>query len=228
MEIGNVKIDFLGHSGFLVSIGSNGNIKRIFIDPLNISEVAAREKADILLITHGHYDHCSIKDIQKIVKHGTKIIIPADVQSKITKVNDVEMQVIESGDELEIGGIRIQGIPAYNIGKDFHTKKDNFLGYLIKANGVIIYHAGDTDKIPEMEKLTGYGKKGNNFIAILPVGGKFVMTADEAADAAALINPDIAIPMHYGGGIVGTIEDAQAFVKACQQQGINAEILEKI
>jgi L-ascorbate metabolism protein UlaG (beta-lactamase superfamily) len=228
MDLGNVKIDFLGHSGFLVCIKSNGNSKRIFIDPYNISENSTREKADLILITHSHYDHCSIKDIQRIVKQGTKIIIPADVQSKITKIENIEMQVIEVGDELEIGNVRIQGMAAYNIGKDFHTKKDNFLGYLIKSSGVIIYYAGDTDKIPEMEKLTGHGKEGNNFIALLPVSGETVMTANEAADAAELINPDIAIPMHYGAGVVGTLEDAQLFVKACQQLGIHAEILEKI
>jgi L-ascorbate metabolism protein UlaG (beta-lactamase superfamily) len=228
MEINGVKIDWIGHSGFIITTGSNGHSKRIFIDPYNLDEKACEHKADILLITHSHYDHCSIKDIQRIVKSGTKIILPADAQSKITKLQEIEMDVVEAGDEIEILGVRIEAIPSYNIGKEFHTKKDQFLGYLIKLHGVIIYHAGDCDKIPEMEKLTGYGKKGNNFIALLPVSGKFVMNPDEAAEAAALFNPDVAIPMHYGAGVAGTIEDAERFVESCKQLGINAEILEKI
>lgn len=228
MELNGVKIEWTGHSGFIISNGGNGHVKRIFIDPYNLSEKASENKADMILITHSHYDHCSIKDMQKVIKHGTKIIIPADVQSKITRLENVSMQIVEAGDEVEIFGIRIEAIPSYNVGKEFHTKKDQFLGYLVKLNGVIIYHAGDCDKIPEMEKLTGYGKKENKFVAMLPVSGKFVMNPDEAADAAALINPDIAIPMHYGAGVAGTIEDAERFVEICKQEVINAEILEKI
>jgi L-ascorbate metabolism protein UlaG (beta-lactamase superfamily) len=228
MEIGEVKIDFLGHSGFLISIGSNGSTKRVFIDPYNLSEKAVAEKADIILVTHSHYDHCSIKDIQRIVKPGTRIVIPADVQSKITRIENIEMQVLEVGDEIDILGIRVQALAAYNTDKEFHTKHDAWLGYLIKAKNIVIYHSGDSDKIPEMEKLTGYGKHENNFIALLPVSGKYVMNADEAASAAALIKADIAIPMHYGGGVAGTIEDAQRFVEICKQEGVHAEILEKI
>lgn len=228
MEIGNVNIDFLGHSGFMISVGSNGSTKRIFIDPYNLSEKAAENRADMVLVTHSHYDHCSIKDIQRIVKKGTIIIVPADVQSKITRIENVEMQVMEAWDELDFNGIRIQAMPAYNINKEFHTKKDGWFGYLIKTGKVIIYHAGDTDKISEMEKLTGYGKHENNFIALLPVSGEIVMSAEEAAEAAALMSPDIAIPMHYGAGVAGTIEDAQRFVQNCQQSGIKAQILEKI
>lgn len=223
-----MRIDWTGHSGFVITIGTNGSTKRIFIDPYNLSEKIAENKADVLLITHSHYDHCSIKDIQRIVKKGTKIIVPADVQSKITRIENIEMQVVEVGDELEISGIRVQALASYNVDKEFHSKKDNFLGYLIKLPGVIIYHAGDCDKIPEMEKLTGYGRHGNNFVALLPVSGRYVMTAEEAAEAAALINPDIAVPMHYGAGVAGTIDDAQRFVDICKQEGVHAEILEKI
>jgi len=228
MEISGVRIDWTGHSGFIINYGHNGNAKVLFIDPYNLSENAASHKADIILITHSHYDHCSIKDIQRIVKHGTKVIMPADAQSKITRIENIEMNVVEEGDEIELNGMRIEALPSYNIGKEFHTKKDHFLGYLIKLQGVIIYHAGDCDKIPEMEKLTGYGKEGNKFIAMLPVSGTFTMNPDEAAEAAILINPDIAIPMHYGAGVAGTIEDAKRFVEICKQEDINAELLEKI
>lgn len=223
MEIKGLKIDFLGHSGFLIVSGEE---KRIVIDPYNVSENAG--KADFILITHNHYDHCSIKDIEKIAKEDTVIVVPADAQSKITKIEGVKMEVIEVGDEISLGNLKIEALPAYNIGKDFHTKADGFLGYLIKFPEVVVYHAGDTDRIPEMQKLTGYGKHGIEFVALLPVSGTYVMTAEEAAEVASLLGPDLAIPMHYGSGVAGTLEDAQRFVKLCHDANIKAEILEKI
>ena len=217
-----VSINFLGHDGFLIE---NGH-KRLVIDPYNVSESIG--KVDYILITHSHYDHCSIKDINKLSKEGTVVIVPADAQSKITRIDGVHMEVIEIGDELDLGKMRIQALPAYNIGKDFHSKNEGWLGYLVKLGNIIIYHAGDTDKIPEMNNLSGYGKHGNNFIALLPVSGTYVMSAEEAAEAASIINPDIAIPMHYGAGVIGSVDDAQRFVKLCEEKGVEAKILEKI
>ena len=222
MEIKGIKIEFLGHSGFLV-IGKEG--ERIVIDPYNVSHNI--EKVDLMLITHSHYDHCSINDIEKLSKKGTMIIVPPDAQSKITKVEEVDMQIIEVGDGLAFKDIKIEAVPAYNLRKEYHPKKEGWIGYLIKFGDVIIYHAGDTDKITEMKKLTGYGKQGNDFIALLPVSGKYVMDAEEAAEAALLIKPTLAIPMHYGSG-VGTVEDANRFVQLCKDNGINANVLEKI
>lgn len=221
MEIGGIKLFYLGHSGFLIS-----NEKRIAIDPYNISD--GIEKADLILITHPHYDHCSIKDIQKLSKKGTIIVVPADAQSKISHVEDVEMQIIEIGDELTFGEVKISAVPAYNIDKEFHPKSEGWLGYLVKMGNVIVYHAGDSDKIPEMSKLSGYGKEGNKFVVLLPVSGKYVMNAEEAAEVASLISPSIAIPMHYGAGVAGTLEDAQRFVKLCTEAGLKAEIAEKV
>ena len=223
MEIGGVNIDFLGHSGFVIN---NGSGKRIAIDPYNVSD--GIEKVDLILITHAHYDHCSIKDISKIVKKGTIIVIPPDVQSKITKIEDIDMQIIEVGDELEFGGVKIEALPAYNVDKDFHPKREDWLGYLIKMGNVIVYHAGDSDKIPEMNNLAGYGKHGNQFIAMLPISGKYVMTAEEAAEIASIISPSLVIPMHYGAGVAGTKEDAERFVELCREAGLRAEMLEKI
>ena len=225
MEINNVKIEFLGHSGFLIS---NGDGKKIFIDPFSISESVANQKADFIFITHSHYDHCSIKDIIKLVKKGTVIVVPADAQSKITKIEDVQMQVIEVGDEIDFGKFKVEAMPAYNVGKDFHTKADGWVGYVMKFDKVIIYHAGDTDKIPEMSRLTGYGKHGQEFIALLPVSGTYVMNADEAADVASMLNVDLAIPMHYGAGVAGTEDDAKKFVEACKQLDVYAQVLDKI
>ena len=224
MEINNVKIEYLGHDGFLIS---NGDGKIIIIDPYMISEKTAERKADFIFITHSHYDHCSIKDIEKVSKPSTVIVVPADAQSKITRIEGVEMQVIEAGDEIDFLKFKVEALPAYNVGKDFHTKEDGWLGYVFKFDKVIIYHSGDTDKIPEMDRLTGYGKHGQEFIALLPVSGTSVMDSDEAADVAKMLNADIAIPMHYGSG-AGTIDDAQKFVNACKQNEIFAQILEKI
>lgn len=222
MEIGGVKIEYLGHSGFLFS---NGGGKRISIDPYNISPGV--EKVDLILITHGHYDHCSIKDIEQLAKKGTIIVVPPDAQSKVTKVKDVEMQVMNVGDEFSFGDVKIESVPAYNVGKEFHPKKEGWVGYVLKFHSVVIYHAGDTDKIPEMSKLTGYSGKGE-LVVLLPVSGKFVMSAEEAAEAAEMIKPGLAIPMHYGAGVAGTEEDAKRFVELCKAKGIYAQVLDKI
>ena len=223
MEVRGVNIQFLGHSGFLITC-TNG--KRIAIDPYNISD--GIEKADLILITHSHYDHCSIKDISKLVKEGTIVIMPPDVQSKITKIDGVEMQLVEVGDKFEFGKVKIEAFPSYNINKDFHPKKEGWLGYLVKIDDVIIYHAGDSDKIPEMKNLSGYGKRENEFVMLLPISGEFVMNVDEAYEIASLVSPDLVIPMHYGAGVVGTREDAERFIELCKESGLRAEILEKI
>ncbi len=222
MEIDDVKIDFLGHSGFLIEY----NKKKIAIDPYNVSDNL--DKVDFILITHSHYDHCSIKDIGKLSRQGTVILTPADSQSKITRIEGIEMQIVEIGDEISFGNIKIEAVPSYNIEKDFHPKKDGFLGYLIKVEGVIIYHAGDCDKMPEMQNLTGYGKHANKFVVLLPVSGKYVMDADEAAEVAGLLNPYLAIPMHYGAGVVGDLKDAERFVKICTENGVKAQVITKI
>lgn len=221
MKIGDIEILFLGHSGFLITNG-----KRIIIDPYNVSDKAG--KADIILISHSHHDHCSIKDIEKVASPGSVVVCTADAQSKIMKVEGVDLQVVEVGDEISLGGVKIEVMPAYNIRKDFHPKSEGWAGYLIKMNNIIIYHTGDSDFIPEMKRLTGYGKRDNQFVALLPVSGKYVMNSEEAAEAASVISPDLAIPMHYGAGIVGSVEDAQNFVELCKEKGLKAEILEKL
>ena len=220
MKFDEVELKWLGHAGFIVK-----NSSVIYIDPYNISE--GSEKADFILLTHSHYDHCSLADINKIIKEGTKIICPADCQSRINKVDvPIKMEIVSPGEELVFGNLKISTFPAYNTDKTFHPKEEGWVGYVVKINNVIIYHAGDTDKIEEMKNLTGYNKPENKFIALLPVGGRYTMTADEAAEAANAIKPFLAIPMHYGS-IVGTKEDAEEFVKECEEAKISAQILEK-
>lgn len=227
MEVKGVEISFLGHSGFMLH-SKNGDVngKRIAIDPYNISDNVG--KADIILITHSHYDHCSIKDIGKISREGTVVVAPPDCQSKIMNVEGVNLQVIELGDKIELGNVKIETVAAYNKDKEFHPKSEGWVGYVVKLGEIIVYHAGDSDFIPEMHKLSGYGKHGNEFVALLPVSGTYVMDAEEAAEAASIISPDLAIPMHYGAGVAGTLEDAQRFVELCKEKGLKAEVLEKI
>ena len=134
------------------------------------------------------------------------------------------MEVIEPGQELVFGRIKILALPAYNIDKHFHPKEEAWVGYLIKMNDLLVYHAGDTDNILEMQKLTGYNQR--KLIALLPIGGRFTMNFEEAAEAAEMIKPFLVIPMHYGS-IVGSEEDAREFKELCGEIGINCEILEK-
>ena len=211
MKIDNVDIRLVGNSGILIDAE-----KVIYIDPYNLQKTD--RKADIILITHPHYDHCSIQDIGAILKDGTTIILPPDCQSKITKLSkEVDMQIIELGDEVEVKGIRIFAVPAYNVNKSFHPKSEKWHGYVVKLENMQIYHAGDTDFIPEMKKLVGF----HNLIGFFPVSGKFVMNAEEAVKAASIIKPRLAIPMHYGS-VAGSGEDADRFVELCKENGVEA------
>lgn len=214
MRLGNIELKWLGHSSFFIRAES----KIIYIDPYQIN---AREKADIILLTHPHYDHCSVQDIGKIAKDGTIIAGPAGIQSKIAKLDKkIEMKIMDVGETFDLG-IKVGAVPAYNIGKEFHRKDESWLGYTIQIGNTTIYHAGDTDLIPEMSKLAG-----KVTIALLPVGGEFTMDAEEAAEAASLIKPSFAVPMHYGSGI-GEANSGEKFVNLCKEKGINSEVLQK-
>ena len=220
MDVGEIEIHWLGHSGFLIS-----NSKIIYIDPFKIKE--GLPKADLILITHGHYDHCSFEDIGKIVKEGTRIFLTADAQSKVARFKvPIRMEVVSPGEDFDLGTIKILTTPAYNIDKPFHLKEESLVGYVLKMNDVIIYHAGDTDFIPEMQKLTGHNQPGKRFVVLLPIGGRFTMSAEEAVEAAKILKPFCVIPMHWGS-IIGSRNDADEFKELCNLDGINVEILEK-
>ena len=221
MQCGDISVDFLGHAGFMIKY--KGRV--LFIDPYHVSD--SLPKADIILISHGHSDHCSIRDIQKLSRRGTIILSPVDCQSSLLKIKDIETHIIERGDLLDFEYIKIEGVPAYTSHKR-HPKHEGWLGYVLNAGKNVIYFAGDTDHIPEMSRLSGYGKKGNNFIAILPIAGDVVMNSVSASNAIKVLNPSLAIPMSYGAGVYGTEKDAKLFVDLCQQNGFNAVMLPKI
>ena len=188
MDIGGVKLEWLGHASFMIKSFEG---KVIYIDPYLISE--SLEKADLILITHSHPDHCSVADINKVIKSNSRIVITADCQSKVVRTNiPIKIEITEPGKEFDFGKIRISTIPAYNLTKTFHPKSEDWVGYIIKVDGVTIYHAGDTDLIPEMQKLTGYKKQGTEFVALLPIGGRYTMDVEEALEAVKTIKPSMA------------------------------------
>jgi L-ascorbate metabolism protein UlaG (beta-lactamase superfamily) len=191
MKFGDVNIEWLGHASFKIR-GS----KLIYTDPYKIRDT---EKADIILITHEHFDHLSPDDIQKIRGPKTMVIAPADCVAKIGGT----VKAIKPGQAINIDEVVIEAVPSYNIGKNFHPKQKNWVGYVIEMSGKRIYQAGDTDVIPEMDNIKAD-------IALLPIGGTYTMTAEEAALACEKIKPTYAIPMHYGS-IVGSKQDAERF-----------------
>ncbi|MFH1408779.1 MAG: MBL fold metallo-hydrolase [Nanoarchaeota archaeon] len=195
MNIEGVELHWLGHAGFRIR-----SRKIIYIDPFQIEE---GPPADIILITHQHYDHCSIEDLKKISTPETLIFAPADCQSKLSDVLAKNITVLEPGQKLQVNGMIIETVKAYNTDKGFHPEENGWLGYILTLNGKRIYHAGDTDLIDEMGHI-------HVDVALLPVSGTYVMTAEEAAEAVKRIKPKASIPMHWGA-IVGSREDAERF-----------------
>ena len=200
------KITWLGHDGFRIDAG-----KTIYFDPYQIEEGPS---ADLILISHEHFDHCSPEDIQKIQGPETIIVTEKDSAKKLTG----DVRVMKPGDILDLGDVKIEAVPSYNTDKDVHPKKNGWLGFIVETDGIRLYHAGDADFIPEMKDF-------EVDIALLPVSGTYVMTADQAVKAALAIQPKLAIPMHYGA-IVGDTQDAVSFEKALQGK-VDVRILEK-
>jgi len=213
-EYHGVKLSWLGHDGFRIQDG-----KVIYIDPFKI---AGGPKADIVLVSHEHFDHLSLDDLKKIVTPNTIVVAHAQSAGELSKLKVKETKIIKPGDKIKLGEITIEAVPAYNLnkgpepGKVFHPKEDGKLGFVVTVNNIRIYHAADSDHIPEMKGL-------NPDIALLPVSGTYVMTPQEAAEAAVTINPKVAIPMHYDA-IVGTKNDAETFKKLAKCE---VKILEK-
>jgi L-ascorbate metabolism protein UlaG (beta-lactamase superfamily) len=193
-------LDWLGHDSFRIT-GS----KTVYIDPWHLQRSAP--PADVILVTHDHYDHLSKADIDLIRKDHTVIVGPAEVTDQFTGAT----VTVRPGDTVEVAGILITAVPAYNTskfrepGKVFHPREDGKVGYVVEFDGRRIYHAGDTDVIPEMARIEAD-------VALLPVSGTYVMTADEAAEAAATVRAKVIVPMHFGT-IVGSLDDARRFAE---------------
>lgn len=181
----SIFVKWLAHAGFQIRTEE----KVIYIDLEKYGE--APEKADMILVTHSHTDHCDPSKIANILKEDTVIIAPEDCALKIAR----KIKTLKPGEETKIDDINVKAVHAYNIkrfrspGNPYHPKGFG-VGYLITVEGKTIYHAGDTDFIPEMHQL------GHIDIALLPSGDTYTMDNDEAAEAAIAINPKIAVPMH--------------------------------
>jgi L-ascorbate metabolism protein UlaG (beta-lactamase superfamily) len=187
------KIRWLGHSSFVYS----GSLV-VYFDPFGIP---GGTPADIILVSHTHRDHFSPDDVKKIAKQDTTLVISADGPADFV-LNTVRMR---PGDTKEVKGATIEAVPAYNTSTSFHPKGNNWLGYIVTIDGARIYHAGDTDFIPEMEGLSAD-------VGLIPVGGTFTMAAEEASRAVRAMRLKQAVPMHWGE-IVGTKKDAQEFAR---------------
>lgn len=218
MDYKGLKIDWLHHACFRIK--SEKSI--VYTDPYKI--INNYNDADLILITHDHYDHLDYNSIKKLINEKTSIVAPKDCSKQLEDIKNEKIFV--SPNEVKIiKDITIKTVNSYNInkfannGKAFHPKEKGNVGYIFIIDNVRIYIAGDTDLIPEM-------KEYKMDIALLPVSGIYVMDASEAANSALLMKPDIAIPMHYGSGI-GTIKDAEKF-KELVGKKINVEILESI
>lgn len=204
-------INWLGHS----TIRILGN-KTVYIDPYNIKE--NYNDADIIFITHNHYDHFSKEDIIKCMNKNTKIVVTEDLYQDAISLdfNNNNILIVLPNNNYIIENINFSTIPAYNINNKFHPRKNNWVGYIININNQKLYIAGDTD-------ITTESKNVKCDIAFLPIGGTYTMNYKEASTLANIINPKIVIPIHYGS-IVGTIQDAVDF-KANINTNIECKIL---
>jgi L-ascorbate metabolism protein UlaG (beta-lactamase superfamily) len=198
------RLEWLGHSGFRLSVGG----ATIYIDPFRVPE---GPHADAILITHGHYDHYSPQDVERLSHEGTVLVGPPAVAERASGL----VAALGPGQAIELGGVRgveVAALPAYNTAKRgtsgnlFHSREAGGIGFDLNVRGERLYHSGDTDVIPEMDSVAGVD------VALLAVSGVYVMTPAEAAEAARRIQPKTAVPMHWGGH-VGTREDAEDFAR---------------
>jgi L-ascorbate metabolism protein UlaG (beta-lactamase superfamily) len=209
MKLLNLDFTRVAHDTFRIA-GS----KVIYTDPFKLTK---RDNADIVLLSHEHFDHLSLDDLNKVISPGTTIVASPLCRDGLKKVKVKEIKFLDPGGKFTAGKVEIEAVPAYNLNKFrepghvFHPKGEKRLGFVFQMDGTRVYFAGDTDFIPEMKTI-------KCDVALLPVSGTYVMTAEEAAEAAAAINPKIAVPMHYAA-IVGSEAEAKKFkslVKSCQ------------
>jgi L-ascorbate metabolism protein UlaG (beta-lactamase superfamily) len=194
-------VEWLGHSGFRIRAGRAS----IYIDPYRAAD---GPPADAILITHGHYDHFSPRDVERLSGPDTTVVAPAPVAERLSG----QARSIAPGEVLELGRIDVRAVAAYNTskrdpsGSPFHPREAGWVGYELRVGGERLYHSGDTDVIPEMDQVAGVD------LALLAVSGVYVMTPGEAAEAARRIQPKLAVPMHWGEHI-GSRADAEAFAE---------------
>lgn len=199
-------ITWLGHASVRIE-----DAITIYIDPWKVKDPTL---ADLILVTHEHFDHLSVDDIAKLSGPNTVIVAPRGATAKLTG----DVRTVAPGHRIAVAGIWVETVPAYNTNKPNHPKAAGHVGYIVELEGRRIYHAGDTDLIPEMADI-------RCDVALLPVGGTYTMNAEEAAEALARIRPRVAIPVHWGE-VVGSERDAKRF-QSLAPKGVRVEILER-
>jgi len=203
LDFNGVRFNWLGHDGFKLSVEGKTNI---YIDPYQISNTYHNKNdANIVLISHNHFDHLSLDDLRHIMGNKTTVVAANECIEQLKSLSMADIKGVAPGETLTIDGFSIETVLAYNTNKHFHPKADGKVGFILTLNRTRVYHTGDTDEIHEMGGT-------NPDIAMVPVSGTYVMTAEEAAKATnERIKPKkMAIPMHYGT-IVGTQKDAEKF-----------------
>lgn len=171
----------------------------VYIDPWGVTRP---DPADVIFITHAHYDHFSLEDIERIRKADTRIVAPHDIAQELSG----DVLAVRPGDSIDVSGIRGDAVPAYNVSEErleFHPRANQWVGYVLDLGGHRYYHAGDTDRLPDLDQVRAD-------VAFLPVGGTYTMDVTEAAGLARAIGPELAVPMHYGF-VAGTEGDGQRF-----------------
>ena len=217
MEFNGISFHWLGHDGFRIIAGG----KTIYIDPYQLAKAQHNKNdADIVFITHNHFDHLSMDDLKHVIGKKTSVVAPKECVDQLKAAGAAEVKGVAPGDKLKVQGMPVEAIAAYNTNKKFHPKADGKVGFVIPINNTRIYHTGDADDIPEMSAA-------EPDVALVPVSGTYVMTSEEAARAVnEKIKPKkLAIPMHYGS-IVGSEKDAVTFkqlVTACPVQILDKE-----
>jgi L-ascorbate metabolism protein UlaG (beta-lactamase superfamily) len=175
----------------------------VYIDPWGVRPDDT--PADLILITHAHFDHFQPEEIAKITKEDTKLVAPRDVAAELSG----DVTAVAPGESHEVAGIRFTTVPAYNVAEERlqnHPKAKGWVGYVLELGPHRYYHAGDTDHVPELESIA-------TDVAFLPIGGTFTMDVKEAAGLARAMGPGLAVPMHFGF-VVGAPEDAERFREA--------------
>jgi len=203
LTVQGVEITWLGHDGFKIK-----KDRVVYVDPFKAA--GKLEAADLVCVTHEHSDHLSVDDLKKVVTAKTTVVTIPACEKAVKDLKPKTVRVVTAGQRLDVDGVIVEVVPAYNTtkfrspGNPFHPKADGKVGFVLGIGDLRIYHAGDTDQIPEMAQVKGVD------VAMLPVSGTYVMTADEAVKACEAIQPKLAIPMHYGA-IVGSAADAETF-----------------